>query len=68
MTTQLSGVRQNYWAIAVAAIACFLFEAGWYTIFMQQWLEGIGRTVNGWRAPQATTQQCNSAPLLSPPR
>jgi len=44
MTTQLSGVRQNYWAIAVAAIACFLFEAGWYTIFMQQWLEGIGRT------------------------
>jgi hypothetical protein len=28
----------------IAAIACFLFEAGWYTFFMQGWLEGIGRT------------------------
>jgi uncharacterized protein DUF1761 len=44
MTVQPSSVRQNYWAILVAAIACFLFEAGWYTIFMQPWLEGIGRT------------------------
>ncbi|WP_263351182.1 DUF1761 domain-containing protein [Acidicapsa acidisoli] len=44
MIDSSSSVRQNYWAIIVAAIACFLFEAGWYTIFMQQWLEGIGRT------------------------
>ena len=44
MTDSSSGVRQNYWAILVAAIACFLFEAVWYTIFMHQWLEGIGRT------------------------
>ena len=38
-------VRQNYLAILVAAIACFLFEAGWYTLFMQTWLNGIGRTM-----------------------
>jgi hypothetical protein len=44
MTTQTVRVRQNYLAIVIAAIACFLFEAGWYTFFMQGWLEGIGRT------------------------
>jgi hypothetical protein len=37
-------VKQNYLAIAVAAVACFLFEAGWYSIFMQPWLDGIGHT------------------------
>jgi hypothetical protein len=37
-------VRQNYLAILVAAVACFLFEAGWYTIFLQTWLDGIGRS------------------------
>jgi hypothetical protein len=37
-------VRQNYWAILVAAVACFLFEAVWYTVFLQGWLDGIGRT------------------------
>ena len=37
-------VRQNYLAIAAAAVACFLFEAGWYSLFMQAWLKGIGRT------------------------
>jgi hypothetical protein len=41
--TQLK-VRQNYWAILAAAVACFLFEAVWYTIFMQPWLDGIGHT------------------------
>jgi len=44
MTIPTSTVRQNYWAILVAAIACFLFEAAWYTIFMMPWLAGIGRT------------------------
>ena len=38
-------VRLNYFAIAVAAIACFLLEAGWYTVFMNTWLSGIGRTM-----------------------
>ncbi|MFZ1086238.1 MAG: DUF1761 domain-containing protein [Terracidiphilus sp.] len=43
MSTQEAKVKQNYLAIGVAAIACFLFEAGWYTVFMQPWLDGIGR-------------------------
>jgi hypothetical protein len=37
-------VRQNYLAILVAAIAYFLLEAVWFTLFMDRWLEGIGRT------------------------
>ncbi|HEY1160359.1 MAG TPA: DUF1761 domain-containing protein, partial [Terracidiphilus sp.] len=44
MTDPQSRVRQNYLAIVVAAIACFLFEAGWYSFFLQRWLDGIGRT------------------------
>jgi hypothetical protein len=36
--------RQNYLAILIAAIANFLLEAGWYSYFMQPWLNGIGRT------------------------
>jgi len=44
MTIQESRVRQNYPAIVVAAIACFLFEAVWYSMFFQPWLNGIGRT------------------------
>jgi hypothetical protein len=35
-------VRQNYLAIAVAAVACFLFEAAWYGVFLDVWLRGIG--------------------------
>jgi hypothetical protein len=44
MTDSTSKVRQNYWAILVAAIACFLFEAVWYSIFLKPWVDGIGRT------------------------
>ncbi len=40
-----SGVRLNYWAILVAAVANFIFEAIWYTIFMKPWLSGISRTM-----------------------
>ena len=40
-----SRVRQNWWANIVAAIACFAFEAAWYTLFLKQWLSGIGRTM-----------------------
>ena len=43
METQ-SRVRQNYWAILVAAVASFLFEALWYSLFLDTWLSGIGRT------------------------
>jgi hypothetical protein len=45
MTDTQQKVRQNYWAILVAAIACFIFEAGWYTLFLRPWLDGIGRTM-----------------------
>jgi hypothetical protein len=44
MSDSSSSVRQNFWAIFVAAIACFLLEAGWYTTLQKPWLEGIGRT------------------------
>jgi hypothetical protein len=44
MTFSTAPVRQNYLAIVVAAIACFLLEAAWYITFQQPWLEGIGRT------------------------
>jgi hypothetical protein len=44
MTDELKRVRQNYLAITIAAIACFLLEAAWYSYFAQAWLEGIGRT------------------------
>ena len=36
-------IRHNYLAIAAAAVTCFLFEAAWYTLFLDVWLKGIGR-------------------------
>jgi uncharacterized protein DUF1761 len=44
MALPQSNVRQNYWAILAAGVACFLLAAGWYTFFMQPWLDGTGRT------------------------
>ena len=38
-------VRQNYWADVAAAAACFVLEAGWYGLFLKQWLSGTGRTM-----------------------
>jgi hypothetical protein len=37
-------VRTNYLAVLVAGLACFLLEGIWYTVFLQPWLAGIGRT------------------------
>jgi hypothetical protein len=51
-TIESSRVRLNYLAILVAAIACFLLEAGWYTFFMQTWLNGIGRTMEWLMRPE----------------
>jgi hypothetical protein len=56
MATMISSVsatkvRLNYFAILVAAIANFLLEAGWYTLFMQGWLNGIGRSME-WLTSQ----------------
>lgn len=44
MIDEVKRVRQNYLAITLAAVACFLLEAGWYSYFQQAWLDGIGRT------------------------
>jgi hypothetical protein len=41
----MSKFRLNWVAILVAAIASFIFEALWYSVFMNQWLAGIGRTM-----------------------
>jgi hypothetical protein len=40
----MSKFRLNWVAILVAAIVAFLFEALWFSVFMNQWLAGIGRT------------------------
>jgi len=40
----MSNTRLNWVAVLVAAIASFLFEALWFSLFMNQWLAGIGRT------------------------
>jgi hypothetical protein len=37
--------KLNWVAILVAAIASFLFEALWFSLFMKEWLAGIGRTM-----------------------
>ena len=46
MTANVVRVRQNYWAILVAAVACFVFEAVWYSVFGKIWLSGIERTLD----------------------
>jgi hypothetical protein len=53
MTEAPSKVRQNYYAILTAAVACFALEAGWYTVFLQPWLNGIGRTMAELTSPGA---------------
>jgi hypothetical protein len=40
----MKDIKLNWVAILVAAIASFLFEALWFSLFMNQWLTGIGRT------------------------
>jgi hypothetical protein len=40
----MSTVKLNWPAIAAAAVAAFIFEAIWFSVFMIPWLEGIGRS------------------------
>jgi hypothetical protein len=56
-------VRQNYWAILVAAIACFVFEAAWYSLFLNAWMRGIGRTME-WLDAQKVSFPLQSATAL----
>jgi hypothetical protein len=38
-------VRLNYLAILVAALVYFAVQAVWFTVFMKEWLAGIGKTM-----------------------
>jgi len=38
-------IRHNYLAILVAGIASFVLEAIWYSVFLNAWTAGIGRTM-----------------------
>jgi hypothetical protein len=40
----MRSMKLNWIAILVAAIASFLFEALWFTLFMNPWLTGVGRS------------------------
>ena len=36
-----------YWpALVVAMLVSFLFEAGWFSVFLKPWLAGIGRSMD----------------------
>jgi hypothetical protein len=37
-------VRLNYLAILVSALVYFSVQAVWFTVFMKEWLAGIGKT------------------------
>ncbi len=56
-------VRHNYLAIAVAAVASILFLAIYYTIFMDVWLNGIGRD-RVWLAGNGASQLVQSATAM----
>jgi hypothetical protein len=53
--THLPRISSNRLAIVVAAIVSFLFEAIWFTVFMNSWLEGIGRTKESPVSASTTT-------------
>ncbi len=48
-------LRYNYLAIAVAAVASFLFLLAWHTFFLDTWLKGIGRD-RPWMAGVGVSQ------------
>ncbi len=34
----------NYWAVLAAAVAAFMFGAGWYSALGKQWMAAVGLT------------------------
>jgi len=56
-------VRNNYLAIAVAAVASILFLAIYYTVFLDVWLNGIGRD-RVWLAGNGASQLLQSAAAM----
>jgi hypothetical protein len=57
-------VRQNFLAILVAAVACFLFEGAWYSLFLNAWLKGIGHTME-WLTVQGVSFPLQAATALA---
>ena len=39
-------VRLNYLAILVSGLVYFCMQAVWFTVFMKEWLAGIGKTAD----------------------
>ncbi|HEX3438332.1 MAG TPA: DUF1761 domain-containing protein [Pseudacidobacterium sp.] len=42
-------VRLNYLAILVSALVYFAVQGVWFTVFMEEWLAGIGKTAEELR-------------------
>jgi hypothetical protein len=63
MVFALQRIRQNYLAIILAAIACFLIEAAWYSYFLEAWLKGIGHN-DAWLANTGVTPALQFATAL----
>lgn len=36
----------NYWAVAVAAVASFMFGGAWYGALSQRWISALGKTMD----------------------
>jgi hypothetical protein len=47
----MRSIRLNWPALVVAMIVSFLFEAGWFSVFLKPWLAGIGRSMD-WMESQ----------------
>jgi hypothetical protein len=56
-------VRFHFPAIFVAAIACFLFEAVWYSLFLNAWIHGIGHNME-WLEAQKVSFPLQAATAL----
>lgn len=63
MPTVLPRVRNNYLAIAVAGVASILFLAIYYTVFLDVWLNGIGRD-RVWLAGNGASQFLQAATAM----
>ena len=47
----MRSIRLHWPALVVAMLASFLFEAGWFSVFLKPWLAGIGRSMD-WLTSQ----------------
>lgn len=63
MSTGSPRVRNNYLAIAVAAAVSILLLAIYYTLFLDVWLNGIGRD-RVWLAGTGSSQLLQSAAAM----